>query len=161
MKAAREADPVKQAEYMVRMSKYQPHELVFVDESSFDRRTCIRWKAWGLRGERVFVKNYFLRGTRSVPAYWLLHLLLIVRARYSVLPALSLEGTMHVSVVEGSFNTAKFNTFVCELLPLMNRYDPETHPKHSVLVMDNCHVHKDPDLLAYIEALYVCLLIML
>lgn len=110
-------------------------------------------EGWGLCGEQVFVKNYFLHGTRSVPAYQLLHLLLIVGARYSVLPALSLEGTMHVSMIEGFFNTEKFNTFVCGLLPLMNHYDLETHPMHSVLVMDNCHIHKDPDLLAYIGAL--------
>ena len=36
-KAARERDSVKRASYVIEVSKYQRHELVFVDESSFDR----------------------------------------------------------------------------------------------------------------------------
>ena len=46
---------------------YQPHELVFIDESSFDRRTSIRNKGWALKGKRVVKKVYFHRGARLVP----------------------------------------------------------------------------------------------
>jgi len=74
---------------------------------------------------------------------------------YSVLPALSLDGILHVSVVEGAFNMESFNQFVDELLDYMNPYDPINHNKNSVLIMDNCRIHKDPEMVARVHARYV------
>lgn len=71
---------------------------------------------------------------------------------YSVLPALSLDGVIHVSVVENAFNMDSFNQFIDELLDWMNPYDPVTHPKNSVLIMDNCRIHKDPEMVARVRA---------
>ncbi|KAJ7460143.1 hypothetical protein FB451DRAFT_1045514, partial [Mycena latifolia] len=45
-------------------SKYTAEQTVFVDESSFDRRTSIRGKAWALSGERAQRKCFFVRGRR-------------------------------------------------------------------------------------------------
>lgn len=76
--------------------------------------------------------------------------------RYSILPALSLEsGVIHVEIVKGSFNTSTFNLFIYDLILKMNRYDPETHPSNSVIVLDNCRIHKDEEILQYIEDWYV------
>lgn len=44
--------------------QYTPEQLVFVDESSFDRRTAIRGKAWAVRGSRALRKSFFVRGRR-------------------------------------------------------------------------------------------------
>ena len=33
--------------------QYTPQQTVFVDESSFDRRTAIRGHAWALHGQRA------------------------------------------------------------------------------------------------------------
>jgi hypothetical protein len=63
---------------------------------------------------------------------------------YSVLPALSLDGVIHVKIAENAFNTETFNEFIMGLLPKMNPYDPIHHNKNSVIVLDNCHIHKDP-----------------
>jgi len=74
--------------------------------------------------------------------------------RYSILPALSLDGVLHMSVEEGSFNAQTFQEFIAGLLMFMNPYDLHTHPKNSVLVMDNCHIHKDEETLAMIHKRY-------
>jgi hypothetical protein len=50
-------------------SKYTAEQMVFVDESSFDRRTSIRGKAWALSGERALRKCFFVRGRRYVETY--------------------------------------------------------------------------------------------
>jgi hypothetical protein len=63
-KAARERNWKRRAEFMEEIVKFQPHELVFIDESSFDRRTSIRNKAWGVVGKRVVKQVYFHRGAR-------------------------------------------------------------------------------------------------
>lgn len=47
-------------------TKYTAEQTVFVDESSFDRHTSIRGKAWALSGERAQRKCFFVRGRRYV-----------------------------------------------------------------------------------------------
>jgi len=65
-KAARERDAWKRAEFIARISKYHPHERLYVDESRFDRRNATRKKAWAYEGERALRKVFFLRGKRYV-----------------------------------------------------------------------------------------------
>jgi hypothetical protein len=48
-----------------------------------------------------------------------------------------------------------FNEFIRELLDQMNMYDPVDHPPNSVIVLDNCQIHKDPAILDYIEERFV------
>lgn len=67
---------------------------------------------------------------------------------YSVLPALSLNGFIHCKIVEGSFNTELFTTFIVDLLDNMNPY-PEPR---SVIIMDNCKIHKAPAIRELIES---------
>ena len=60
-------------------------------------------------------------------------------ARFSVLPALSLtEGILHCDIVEGAFDADMFYMFIDQLL---DRMQPHPAP-NSVIVMDNCHIHK-------------------
>lgn len=66
---------------------------------------------------------------------------------YSVLPALSLDGIIHVKVVENAFTMDTFNQFINELLDKMNPYDKHIHLKNSVLIMDNCRIHKDLEMI--------------
>ena len=60
-----------------------------------------------------------------------------------------------MSVEEGSFNAQTFQEFIAGLLMFMNPYDLDTHPKNSVLVMDNCHIHKNEETLEMICKRYV------
>ena len=59
-----------------------------------------------------------------------------------------------MSVEEGAFNAQTFQEFIAGLLKSMNRYDPDTHPKNSVLVMDNCRIHKNEETLEMIRRRY-------
>jgi hypothetical protein len=71
------------------------------------------------------------------------------QSRYSVLPALSLEeGVLHCDILEGSFDTASFYKFIERTL---DRMQPFPVP-NSVIVMDNCRIHKHPDIQELIES---------
>jgi len=128
--------------------QYTPEQLVMVDESSFDRRATYRGYAYALKGIRAVRKCFFLRGKRCVLAHifqfqWIDQAIL----RYSVLPALSLDGMVYCHIVEGSYNTARFMDFI-EGLP--QQMQPYPSPK-SVIVMDNCRIHKAPQIQQMIE----------
>lgn len=68
--------------------------------------------------------------------------------RYSVLPALSLnDGILHCDIVEGSFDSQLFYQFIQRLLDQMQPYPAP----NSVIVMDNCRIHKHPAIIELIE----------
>ena len=55
-----------------------------------------------------------------------------------MLPALSLDGILHLEVVENAITGADFHRFVEGLLPRMNEFPLP----NSVLVIDNASIHK-------------------
>jgi len=61
---AAERSAQKRLEYIARIGKYNPEHLVFVDESSVDRRTTYRNRAWSIRGTKAQRKAFFVRGRR-------------------------------------------------------------------------------------------------
>ncbi|KAF7361583.1 DDE-3 domain-containing protein [Mycena sanguinolenta] len=127
-----ERSALKHARYTFHVGLYYlPYQLVFVDESSCDRCTSYRGKAWAIIGQRAVRKAFFVRGKR-----------------YSVLPAISLDGILWVDIVEGSFNSESFEQFIDGLLDRMN---PFPGP-NSVIVMDNCKIHKAENIRQMIEA---------
>lgn len=149
MLVAIERSTEKRAEFCARIGTYDPGQLVFVEESAVDRRTSYRGRAWALRGRKAVLKVFFCCGRRYVS----LNLSEIQKLSnlfgYSVLPALSLtEGILHVDILKGTFDTANFFSFVERLLERMNPF-PEPN---SVIVMDNCRIHKHPDIVDLIES---------
>ena len=71
--------------------------------------------------------------------------------RYSVLPTITCEGMLDCAIVEGSFNAALFMKFISGLLDKMNSFsDPP-----SVIVMNNCVIHKAPEIRELVESQYV------
>lgn len=74
-------------------------------------------------------------------------LVLIVYDRYSILPALTLDGMIHCKIHEGSFDSERFKIFIADLLEQMSPYPAP----HSVVVMDNCRIHKDPEIVKMVE----------
>jgi hypothetical protein len=68
--------------------------------------------------------------------------------RYSVLPAICLDGILTVKILEGSFDSDSFAGFINGLLCHMN---PFPGP-NSVVVMDNCSIHKSDLVCEMIEA---------
>jgi len=65
-----------------------------------------------------------------------------------MLPALSLnDGIIYCDVVDGLFCTETFQDFIEALLDKMQPYPAP----NSVIVMDNCRIHKHADILRAIE----------
>lgn len=68
--------------------------------------------------------------------------------RYTMLPALSLNGIMALDVYTESLTAEKFNEFIEHLLDCMNQFlMPD-----SVLIMDNASIHHSADLQRLVEA---------
>jgi hypothetical protein len=116
---------------------YRPEQLVFADESHFNQLTLRRPYVWALRGERATKYEFFHRGNK-----------------YSILPALSLDGILHLKVVENAVTGNIFRQFIKDLLPCMN----EWLLPHSVLVVDNAAIHKVAGIRELVEARSVRLL---
>ena len=46
------------------MSQYLPNQLVFSDESAYDKRTLSRRYGWNISGHRARKPTFFVRGQR-------------------------------------------------------------------------------------------------
>jgi hypothetical protein len=149
---AAERSAQKRLDYLMRIGGYEASQLVFVDESSVDRRTTYRGYAWSIRGTQAQRKSFFVRGRRYVPSKFHVYTCSCSSKSFSVLPAISLnDGVLHCEIVEGSFCAATFYHFVEGLLANMQPYPAP----NLVIVMDNCRIHKHPRIQALIEAAYV------
>lgn len=146
---------MRRAAYLRHIQQYLPEERVYVDESRFDRRTANRTHAWSLAGTRSMKTVFFLRGMRYVDKLFTIQTCHSLVISFSILPALSLDGILHVKVVDGSFNSETFLEFIKEVVSKMNPYDPVQHNKNSVLILDNCRIHKDPAIIELVESRYV------
>ncbi|KAL1684457.1 hypothetical protein GGG16DRAFT_25050, partial [Schizophyllum commune] len=68
--------------------------------------------------------------------------------RYSILPALTLDGYIACRVVEGSVDGEEFFDFIItDVLPQMNAFPLP----RSVLILDNCAIHKSEALRLAVE----------
>ncbi|KAE9385186.1 hypothetical protein BT96DRAFT_758845, partial [Gymnopus androsaceus JB14] len=95
---------------------YPPETLVFVDESACNQHAA-RWKmGWAPKGNRAYRHDFFVRGTR-----------------FSILPAISLNGVLHLDILTCSWTGDQYKDFINALLDNMNPY-PQ---RNSVIVMDN------------------------
>lgn len=68
--------------------------------------------------------------------------------RYSLLPALSMDGMIYAKIVEGSFTAELFQEFISSLLDRMQPFPAA----NSVIVMDNTQIHKNQDIIHMIHA---------
>jgi len=120
------------AEYQLIIGQlYSPETLVFLDESACNRHTARRTHGWAPIGDRARRHDYFVRGKR-----------------YSILPAISLDGVLHLDILRRSWTSLEFRAFVDVLLDSMNPY-PQPN---SVLVMDNAIQHHFDGLREMVEA---------
>jgi hypothetical protein len=76
-------------------SHYTADQLIFIDESAKDERTLSRNYGYSLRNAHAVKKAVFVRGTR-----------------YTILPALSLDGIIGLDIMEGSCDKQKFKEFI-------------------------------------------------
>ncbi|TDL14114.1 hypothetical protein BD410DRAFT_690978, partial [Rickenella mellea] len=63
--------------------------------------------------------------------------------KYSILPALTLDGVVALDIFEGAVNRERFVHFLeMQLAPILNPYPLD----RSVVVMDNCAIHHDEEI---------------
>ena len=102
---------------------YNEDQLVFLNKSSSNERTGDRKYGWSPKG---------LACETSRPAKR--------SERWSVLPALTIEGYLDYIIFQGSITADLFVEFVEErVLPYCNPYPGP----RSVLILDNASIHKD------------------
>ena len=101
---------------------YKSNQLVVVDESAANERSKDRRWGWSERGVPC-------RADQSARA-----------SRWSILPAIGINGYLEYEIFHGSFNSERFENFVKKLLLKMNRFPLP----RSVLVMDNVSTHHSP-----------------
>jgi transposase len=94
-RTAREQDALRRMKYRLHMSQYKCGQLVFLDETAVDKRTYFRLRGRAPRGSRAVAPAPFVCGDR-----------------YSLLPAMSVDGIFATHVVKGSFNRTKFIKFL-------------------------------------------------
>jgi hypothetical protein len=142
-KVAVEQSEQLRLQYTTTIGEYNAERLIFINESATDRQTTYRNVAWALKGQRAMRKSVFIRGTRYV-----LHNALISSSnccRYSILPALSLDGIIYCDIVNRSFNMEWFKAFIQGLI-ISNATNPWPG-QNSVIIMDNCVIHKNAKIL--------------
>lgn len=81
------------------MAQYDSCQIVCVDEAGVDDQTNIRRRGWAPMGQACVRRTSFMWGKK-----------------YSILPALSLDGIIALDIFEGSVNRERFLGFLHEHL---------------------------------------------
>ena len=84
------------------MSQYSSIQLVFSDESAYDRRTLSRRYGWSFKGRRVRKPVFFIRGKR-----------------YTIEGALCLNGLLAYAIQEGPMNSNDYIDFIENILVII------------------------------------------
>jgi hypothetical protein len=104
--------------------------------------------AWhGLPSAIAHVAATFLSGASGASPCNAVYLVLIL-LRYSILPAISLDGVLHLDIITRSWTGTEFFNYINNLLDNMNPFPM----KNSVIVMDNASIHHCDGLREMVEA---------
>ena len=102
-------------------------------------------------GEMHLVKHFSVGGEGQYCKELLIVITNSVVLRFSVLPAQSMDGIVHCDIVEGAFNLELFYQFINHILDKMQPF----FSQNSVIIMDNCCIHKNLAILKLIESQYI------
>ena len=94
-KEAMERNEHLHATWQIAMAQYDPCQIVCIDEAGVDDHTNIHRCGWAPIGQACMRWTSFLRGKK-----------------YSILPALSLDGIVALDIFEGSVNRDRFIGFL-------------------------------------------------
>jgi hypothetical protein len=126
---ATQRDNQKRAEWVFKIQAWHYSQFVFIDESGVDRGDCLRRTGWspkGIKPKRLLPGGGKDGGTR-----------------FQVLPALTVNGILGLSVYEGNTDLDGFIEYIrLEVLPHTTPF-PEPN---SVLIMDNASFHSHAEL---------------
>ncbi|GES96920.1 TPR domain-containing protein [Rhizophagus clarus] len=133
-KKAYERSEIIRAHYLsVIIESYIPNQLIFIDESAKDERSLSRFYGYSPQNIRACKKVVFVRGKR-----------------YTILPALTLDGFVAIDIFEGVCDKKRFIDFILDqVVPIMNSYPSS----NSIIVMNNTRIHHDANLISILEGL--------
>jgi hypothetical protein len=107
-------------DWVARISQYQPQQLMFLDESAANEKTPSRSTGWSPLNVMPCIQR-----------------ILKLSEHWSILPAYTLNGYITYELIQGSFDTQRFNNFVHDkVLPLCV-------PGWTVVCLDNCRTHRN------------------
>jgi len=81
------------------MSQYSPDQLVFSDESAYDKRTLSRRYGWNISGHHARKATFFVRGQR-----------------FTIEGALCVNGLLAYGIQEGSMKSDDYEYFIENIL---------------------------------------------
>ena len=86
--------------------EFQPEQLIFLDESSKDKRTLTRNYGYSFINHIATKKVVFLHGIR-----------------YTILPVLTMDGFIACDIIKGSCSKERFRTFILsQVVSIFNLY---------------------------------------
>lgn len=119
------------------VSIFNTEMFVFIDESGSDRRDCLRKFGYSLRGEPARALQFYNRGKHI-----------------TALAAMSTEGVLECTLLEGGVCADNFQTFLeeklCTILYPFNGINP-----HSIIILDNAAIHHASGVIDLLENLGV------
>ncbi|SJL09547.1 uncharacterized protein ARMOST_12927 [Armillaria ostoyae] len=118
-----------------------PDQLMCIDEAHRNRRTSVRKKGRTPIGIRCVSRRHFVRGQRV-----------------SILPVLTIDGIIVHDIIPGSVTSLRFLEFLREcVIPLTNPYPGP----RSILLLNNCNIHRAKEIHALVEDDAQCKLVFL
>jgi transposase len=118
--ASEQSEPLRRAFIARVQNSYKAEQVVAVDESACNERTGDRKYGWSPQGTPVELVYSMKRSER-----------------WSVLPAITMEGYLTFVMFQGAITGEIFESFLLKVLKLLA-------PGYHVLVMDNASIHQSP-----------------
>ena len=140
LRVARQQCDFERGQYRARIERYDPSDLVFVDETAKDRTSRGRQRGYAMRGSDARILEYFL----ETP---LVYTLIAAADQNGFIPEACLQIDREVTT-----NTSEiFEMYLANyLLPIMNPW--LSGRGRSVLVLDNARVHNPTNIQTMCEA---------
>ena len=114
-----------------------PEMFVFIDETGSDRRDCLRKVGYSLRGKPAKALKLYCQGKHV-----------------TAIAAMSVQGSLECTIVEGGVSGDIFKTFLEEKLsPVLQPFNG-VNP-NSIIIMDNATIHHVDGVVELLESLGV------
>ena len=94
-KASKERSELLRSDFILKISDFNPEQLIFIDETAKDEQSLSRAYGYSTINMKAKKSVVFIRGTR-----------------YTILPALTLDGFIAAEIIEGSCTKELFQTFI-------------------------------------------------
>jgi transposase len=112
------------------------HNLVFLDEVSFDNRGIIRKRGYSLKGQKLAIRGDFQR-----------------KPRISVLAFIGVSGLIDCFDTQSTFDRVKF-VKCCQDFAYAKRNHVRQYPgSNSVWILDGASIHKHPEIVHFLRSI--------